>query len=114
DDPLRRRATGDYKFNGVWSARLRSTGFHTNHLHPRGWLSSAFYVALPSALEREKEGWIKFGEPGIPTSPTLPPEHYVKPRPGTLVLFPSYMWHGTVPFTGDEKRLTIAFDLLPN
>ena len=29
-----------------------------------------------------------------------------------LVLFPSYMWHGTVPFAGDEPRLTVAFDLV--
>lgn len=112
-DPLRARITGGYKFNGVWSARLRPTGYHTNHLHPRGWLSSACYIALPSAVERGKEGWIKFGEPGIPTAPALAAEHFVKPEPGLLVLFPSYMWHGTVPFSGDENRLTIAFDLLP-
>jgi hypothetical protein len=29
------------------------------------------------------------------------------------VLFPSYMWHGTVPFGGDTTRLTIAFDIVP-
>jgi hypothetical protein len=29
------------------------------------------------------------------------------------VLFPSYMWHGTVPFDGQAPRLTIAFDLQP-
>ena len=29
------------------------------------------------------------------------------------MLFPSYMSHGTVPFTTDEKRLTIAFDVVP-
>ena len=31
---------------------------------------------------------------------------------GLLVLFPSYMWHGTVPFASDEKRLTCAFDVV--
>ena len=30
-----------------------------------------------------------------------------------LALFPSYMWHGTVPFTGAKPRLTFAFDLVP-
>ncbi|WP_375251270.1 putative 2OG-Fe(II) oxygenase [Sphingomonas sp.] len=30
-----------------------------------------------------------------------------------LALFPSYLWHGTEPFTGNAPRLTIAFDLLP-
>lgn len=114
NDPLGARAVGGYKFNGIWSARLRPNGYHTNHLHPLGWLSSACYISLPTAIERERQGWIKFGEPGIPTMPRLPPDYYVKPEPGLLVLFPSYLWHGTVPFTGDETRLTVAFDLLPD
>ena len=46
----------------------------------------------------------------MPTSPNLPAQHFVKPVPGKLVLFPSYMWHGTVPFTGEDPRLAIAFD----
>ncbi len=95
--------------------RLRPGGFHANHVHPRGWISSAFYVALPAAVEdaESRAGWLKFGEPGPPTSPTLGPEHFVKPEPGLLALFPSHMWHGAVPFGGDEPRLTIAFDVAP-
>jgi Putative 2OG-Fe(II) oxygenase len=30
-----------------------------------------------------------------------------------LVLFPSYFWHGTVPFESSADRLTIAFDVVP-
>ncbi len=47
------------------------------------------------------------------TRPKLEAEHFVKPPPGLLVLFPSYMWHGTVPFSGEAPRLTVAFDLIP-
>jgi hypothetical protein len=47
------------------------------------------------------------------TEPPLDAEHYIRPRPGRLVLFPSYMWHGTVPFTTAERRMTIAFDIVP-
>jgi tetratricopeptide (TPR) repeat protein len=112
-DTVRARNTGAYGFNGVWSVRLRPNGFHANHLHPKGWLSSACYIALPGAVERGQEGWLKFGQPGVPTLPALEPTHFVKPEPGLLALFPSYMWHGTVPFGGDEPRLTIAFDLIP-
>ena len=32
---------------------------------------------------------------------------------GRLVLFPSYMWHGTVPFHDAASRTTIAFDAVP-
>jgi hypothetical protein len=44
----------------------------------------------------------------------LPPRRLVQPEVGTLVLFPSYMWHGTVPFESAEPRITVAFDLLPD
>jgi hypothetical protein len=29
------------------------------------------------------------------------------------VLFPSYFWHGTLPFESDQPRMTVAFDALP-
>jgi len=95
----------------AWSVRLNSGGFHINHVHPEGWISSAFYVRLPKDLEGI-QGFLKFGEPGPRTEPRLAAEHLVKPEPGLLVLFPSYMWHGTVPFTSDDKRLTCAFDIV--
>ncbi|HEY3814221.1 MAG TPA: putative 2OG-Fe(II) oxygenase [Caulobacteraceae bacterium] len=115
DDPLRSRNTGAYRIESSWSVLLKPNGFHVNHYHPMGWLSSAFYVRLPvAALNSDaREGWIKFGEPPFKTTPAQPPAHFVRPEPGLLVLFPSYMWHGTVPFTTDEDRLTVAFDVLP-
>jgi len=103
-----------FRIAGAWSVRLRPHGFHANHVHPRGWISSAFYVALPAAVadDASRAGWLKFGEPGPPTRPALGPEHFVKPEPGLLALFPSSLWHGTVPFGGDEPRLSIAFDVV--
>ena len=114
-DPVRSRKTGGYRIEGAWSVRLRPGGFHKDHFHPEGWLSSAFYVETPDhALDSaEKQGWIRFGQPPYRTDPPLRAEHFVRPKPGRLVLFPSYMWHGTVPFTTDERRLTIAFDAVP-
>jgi hypothetical protein len=108
------RNTGRWAFQGAWSVRLRPHGFHADHVHSQGWLSSACYLSLPPAVEGpERQGWLKFGQPGVATDPPLGPEHFVKPEPGLLALFPSYMWHGTVPFGGTEPRLTIAFDLVP-
>jgi tetratricopeptide (TPR) repeat protein len=117
DAPIRRHlaAIGEpgqsYGIDSAWSARLNSGGFHINHIHPEGWLSSAFYVRTPKALEGI-EGYLKFGEPGPPTASPLREDHLVKPEPGMLVLFPSYMWHGTVPFSSGEKRLSCAFDIV--
>jgi tetratricopeptide (TPR) repeat protein len=113
-DPLRSRNTGDYRIAGCWSVRLHPGGYHTPHFHSKGWLSSACHIVLPSVVETEgKEGWLAFGAPAFEGVRPLPPEHYEKPSPGRLVLFPSYMWHGTVPFSGTEPRLTIAFDVVP-
>jgi tetratricopeptide (TPR) repeat protein len=113
-DHVRRRNSGKYAVSGIWSVRLKPGGFHVDHVHPQGWFSSACYIVVPKAVEGAgREGWIKFGEPGSPTRPPLGPEHYVKPEEGVLVLFPSYMWHGTVPFTSDELRMTVAFDVVP-
>ena len=117
DAPIRRHlaAIGEpdsgYAINGAWSVRLNSGGFHINHIHPEGYLSSAFYVRTPKSLQGF-EGALKFGEPGPPTLPLLREDHLVKPEPGMLVLFPSYMWHGTVPFSSGEKRLSCAFDIV--
>ncbi len=114
-DPLRSRNTGDYRFAGAWSVLLRPGGFHQDHFHSEGWLSSAFYVQTPEAAldADDRSGWIRFGQPPFATKPAMPAERFIRPKPGRLVLFPSYMWHGTQPFTTDERRLTVAFDAIP-
>jgi Flp pilus assembly protein TadD len=114
-DPLRHRNNGRWRFNGSWSVRLHSSGYHANHTHPRGWISSACYIELPECMsdERTEQGVLTFGEPGITTTPALGAEYSVRPRVGMLVLFPSYFWHGTVPFRSNQPRLTVAFDAVP-
>jgi tetratricopeptide (TPR) repeat protein len=118
DDPdhifLNRKA-GSFTFSGSWSVRLRSKGFHLNHVHSEGWISSCYYVGLPKAMEREDEqqGWIKFGETGLSLGERERIARAIRPEVGKLILFPSYMYHGTVPFDEDAYRTTIAFDVIP-
>jgi tetratricopeptide (TPR) repeat protein len=114
-DPLRRRNNGAWMFNGSWSVRLRTSGHHRSHVHPRGWISSACYVELPDCINNagSEEGILTFGQPSMRTTPALSAEYSVRPRVGMLVLFPSYFWHGTVPFSSDQPRLTVAFDAVP-
>jgi Flp pilus assembly protein TadD len=115
-DPLRRRNRGRWQFNGSWSVRLRTAGHHTHHVHPRGWISSACYIALPDCVSdaRSDQGTLSFGQPGVATNPALPAEFSVRPKVGMLVLFPSYFWHGTVPFSSTQARHTVAFDAVPS
>jgi tetratricopeptide (TPR) repeat protein len=113
--PLLSRKARDFDYTGSWSSRLRDCGFHTNHIHPEGWISSCYYVALPKAVAdtQTRQGWIKFGEPALDVALKDPIRRAIQPRPGRLVLFPSYMWHGTIPFHDTEPRTTIAFDVIP-
>ena len=96
------------RFAGSWSVRLRAGGRHANHVHSAGWISSALYVALPGG--EPGEGWLTLGEPQAELGLALAPNRTIEPRPGRLVLFPSWMWHGTTPFARGE-RLSIAFDV---
>jgi tetratricopeptide (TPR) repeat protein len=109
---LREKRDRPIRFSGSWSVRLRGAGYHANHVHPMGWVSSALYVALPefSPDAPENAGWLKLGEPPSELGLNLDPSRLVEPKPGRLVLFPSWMWHGTVPFPEGE-RLTVAFDV---
>src|SRR6185437_6045725 len=114
DHPLSALNTGAARLHGCWSIELRRDGFHVNHFHNEGWLSSAYYVSVPEEVAdtQGRSGWLKFGEPRLPV-PGLDADHFVQPQPGRLVLFPSYMWHGTNAIRGTRTRLTVAFDAVP-
>lgn len=80
-------------------------------------MSSAFYVSLPPAVsgagDDDRSGWIQFGQPPAELELGLPPRRVLRPEIGSVALFPSYMWHGTVPFEDESPRVTIAFDMTP-
>ncbi len=115
--PFLRRKPAGIRFKGSWSVRLWSSGWHVNHFHQEGWISSAFYVSLPPSVSDaspgSSAGFIQFGQPPVELGLSLAPRRTIQPRAGSLVLFPSYLWHGTVPFADDAPRLTMAFDIVP-
>lgn len=115
DHPLLERKSNAWKIDGIWSVWLQPGGYHEDHVHPNGWLSTACYIELPGVIANEetKAGWLRLGQPALMTDPAISAEHWVKPEVGHLVIFPSYMWHGTNPFSGDEPRLSIALDIVP-
>lgn len=102
----------DWHIN-VWATRCERQGVIDTHLHVESWLSGAYYVALPPALGGEGDaGWLEFNRP----PPELPPvpESAIdrfEPRVGRLYLFPSYLYHRTLPFDGEGERISISFDL---
>lgn len=111
--PLLRHRDAKPRFVTGWSIRILGGGFHVSHVHPGGVLSSAFYVAVPDRLDSEtREGWIELGRPPEDLQLDLGPLTAFAPKPGRLVLFPSYLYHGTRPFSAGE-RMSVAFDVAP-
>ncbi|MGD9966659.1 MAG: 2OG-Fe(II) oxygenase family protein [Hyphomonadaceae bacterium] len=111
--PWSGRNTGKYRITGAWSVKLKPGGYHINHVHPAGWISGPYYVHVPKVVSEGEgqQGWVTFGEPRWPT-PGCPVEKIVQPQAGLQVLFPSYMWHGTIPFSEGE-RMTAPLDAAP-
>ncbi len=99
-------------FEGSWSVRLTSAGYHSCHTHARGWISSALYVALPEPKEMgtAPAGWIEFGSAPHELGLKMKAYECLEPVAGRLILFPSTLWHLTLPFACGE-RLTLAFDV---
>lgn len=112
--PLSVRNRGASALSNAWSVRLNRGGLLLNHFHRHGWISSAYYVSVPEETQDLElmAGWLKFGEPRFAT-PGATPEVFIKPQAGRLVLFPSYLWHGTNPLQGTEPRTSISFDIVP-
>lgn len=112
--PLLRHRDRMLAIGGSWSVRLTGSGFHVNHIHPEGVLSSAFYVVLPNSIadNTDRAGWLELGRPPGELGLALEPLAVIEPRVGRLALFPSYLFHGTRPFP-DGERLTVAFDVVP-
>ena len=102
----------------IWATILEKGGHQTPHLHPSAWLSGVYYLEVPPEVmdnaNTEHQGWIEFGAPGYGITPVRPPIlRQVMPEPGKLIFFPSYFFHRTVPLSGNARRISIAFDVIP-
>ena len=122
EHPFLSRKSSSFEFSGSWSVKLHADGFHINHVHPEGWISSSCYITIPVSMnctdqvESNLQGYIKFGESPLQLGSREKVELSIQPKLGMVVLFPSYFWHGTYPFAGGEAdfRLTAPFDVVPH
>jgi len=101
----------------AWGVVLNAEGHQVPHLHPTGWISGVYYVDVPDLVQscdKNHLGWLEFGAapPEIPAT-KQPATFLVEPKPGQLVLFPSYFFHRTIPYTNTARRISIAFDFNP-
>lgn len=103
-------------FNIVsWSNRLKKEGFNISHIHPGGWVSGVFYLKIPTKIKDDESG-IEFslhGDDYHIVNKNIPSK-ILLPKVGDIILFPSSLFHKTIPFESDEERVCIAFDLCKN
>ena len=107
------RDAAPIRFSGSWSVRLTGGGFHANHVHPAGWISSAFYVALARGRDgRATPGRLADARRAAgrarPRSAAVP-RRSSRSRAGWSSSLPPC---GTAPGPFAEgERLTVAFDV---
>lgn len=107
----------DLEFTSSWYVKMKQGGHLSPHIHEIGWISGAVYLAMPP--QNELEGGFEFGIHGddypIQADKTVDdfPKGHVLPTVGDIVLFPSSLFHRTIPFSSDTTRICIAFDLKP-
>jgi hypothetical protein len=98
-----------------WALVFRGAGHQVAHHHPGCWLTGVYYVSArrdspgPGGAH---PGAIRIGV--LPASAGMEPPWLVlevEPVPGTLLLFPSFVPHETVPPGEGAERISVAFDV---
>ena len=102
----------------LWSVKLVGEGKMVPHIHTSGWLSGVYYVDVPEVVNDEnagQAGWLRLGPARHDIPMTREPiVRAMKPEPGLMFTFPSYIWHETVPLpAGAKQRLCYSYDLQP-
>jgi len=100
---------------GCWANVNPPDSYHPTHNHPNNYLSGVYYVAVP-----ETGSHLVFQDPRpsliIPRSAKnsrITGNAYVaQPRPGRMVLFPSWLRHHVPSNEGTTDRISIAFNLM--
>lgn len=110
--PFLHRAPDRFGLN-IWAIILQQAGHQIPHIHPGAWLSGVYYPKLPPVIgDNSQAGWIEFGRPPESYTGEVEPDVImIRPEEGLMLLFPSYMYHRTIPFAGDGTRISIAFDI---
>ncbi|MCZ6561093.1 MAG: tetratricopeptide repeat protein [Gammaproteobacteria bacterium] len=102
----------------MWAVVMDAQGHQLPHIHPAAWLSGVYYVQVPEEIGDDDggmAGWIEFGAP--PDTMNCRGEPKLKifhPVAGNYFIFPSYLYHRTIPFASKQQRISIAFDAIPS
>ena len=98
-----------------WYIKMKKGGHLNRHMHEDGWVSGTLYLNMPEGIN-EDEGMIEFSlfNDQYPMNSKIELKtNILNIIKGDIVLFPSSLFHRTIPFNSDDERLCIAFDLKP-
>ena len=97
-----------------WIIELKRGGSLGSHMHKLGWLSGSLYLRHKK-LSGQNQGNIIFDLHGsdYPTDSKIFPQKEFDIEKGDIILFPSSIFHKTVPFESEDSRVTLAFDIKP-
>jgi uncharacterized protein (TIGR02466 family) len=108
-----------------WGVVLDRGGYQAPHGHPDSLFSGVVYLQVPthqgSFDQRHAPGSLCFYGDGVPSASGPGSSSQVHndaslsilPRRGDVILFPSFLWHGTVPFEAADPRICLAFNVVP-
>jgi uncharacterized protein (TIGR02466 family) len=109
----------DLTLNSMWSNMHLNGSKHHIHQHPNSFLSGVYYPYMPECKDpgnilfidpRQAKNmfYADFTKHSCISSRTI----YITPKTGLLLLFPSWLEHGTETFvcSTDEPRISISFN----
>lgn len=112
-----RRFRATYRM-GAWANIMRHGHYHSVHNHPGHTWSGVYYVDIGKPEpNRPFNGQLELLDPrlgaNMVTMPGGPFEfrYTVPPRPGLMVVFPSWLNHLVHPFFGTGERISVAFNV---
>ncbi len=98
--------------SSMWLNIHKQNGFNHVHVHSGTWYAGVFYLKCS-----EKSGNITFTDPrpGAEISHyhqiTEGKLHTIKPKPGDLMIFPSFLPHLVEPNCSIDDRISISFNI---
>ena len=102
----------DYNLYG-WLVSMKSGGKLRPHMHEKGWVSGSIYINVPPKSKTESGNFVVCIEEEYLTGENRNQEKNIDVVTGSLCLFPASLLHYTIPFESEEKRIVLAFDVVP-
>tara|TARA_X000000950_G_scaffold280998_1_gene376720 strand:- start:5853 stop:6461 length:609 start_codon:yes stop_codon:yes gene_type:complete len=100
----------------IWSIINKKGTFNTSHNHPGSYLSAAYYVKAPDECGDihffDPNEIKKFNSPPIENRTELSASGFsIKAQEGSLLIFPSYLYHDVGKNLSNEDRIVISFNV---